>query len=168
MADLYVAQFEGLVFVHGAIATQLKCVISATPTPDEIIPLARRAGGFLLAHHTIEDRALFPSLRRAGRLRSTDIASLDACDRAHHDLHTLCDRLITVTAPAALASLARDTLALLTAHVAEEEAALAPDRLRTMVTEAELIEIGREADRIRDELVAAQPNLAPAQSAARR
>ena len=64
MADLYVAQFEGLVFVHGAIATQLRCVIAATP--DEIVPLARRAGGFLLAHHTIEDRALFPALRRAG------------------------------------------------------------------------------------------------------
>jgi hypothetical protein len=158
MSDLFVAQYEGLVFVHNAIVTQLKCVVVATT--DEIVALSRRAGGFLLAHHTIEDRVLFPMLRRAGRLRSTDVAALDSFDRAHHELHGLADRLTTVTSPAGLASLARDTLAVLTAHVTEEETGLAPDRLRTMVNEAELVEIGREADRVREELLAGQPALA--------
>jgi len=153
--DQYVLQHQGLLVIHGAIADGLRAVLAAPP--DQAMDLARRMGAMLLAHHTLEDTILFPGLRRASRLKSTDVAFLASCDRAHKDLHRLCDDLLAATSAAVVTGLTRDTLALLTSHVAEEEAGLAPDRLRTMVTIEELVEIGQSAERMRDELLARQP-----------
>jgi hypothetical protein len=141
MSDIYTENFDGLVTIHRAIEGALAGVVD--------VPTARGAGGFLLAHHDAESHVLFPGLRRYGRLRSTDVAFLDACDRAHRELHTLCEHLLAATDPGAIALLAGDTLALLRAHVAEEEVGLAPARTREMVTPDEFAAIGREIEALR-------------------
>jgi hypothetical protein len=152
MLDTFTAQYTGLVEIHRAIAGHFQAVLDA-PTAEAATPLALRAGTILTAHHTLESSVLFPGLRRLGRLRSTDVAALDARDAEHDMLHRLCDLLLTARG-AAVVSLARDTLAVLAAHCAEEERLLAPDQLRQIVTEAGLLAIGREVERVRDEMVA--------------
>jgi hypothetical protein len=111
----------------------------------------RGAGNFLLAHHTIESEALFPVLRREGRLRSADVAFLDPLDRAHHELHGLCTRMLDA-GPGSAGSLARATLELLLDHVAEEEVGLAPDRMRLLITPDVFDEIQRAGDALRERL----------------
>jgi len=155
MSDIYTLQFEGLVTVHRAIDAALQSVVDASTSPlDVIVPATRGAAGFLLAHHGAEDNVLFPALRRAGRLRSTDVSALEARDREHHDLHELCDRLLGAaarTAPAAayIAALAAETRDRLRAHVAEEEHTLAADRLREMMTPADLADLNRQLEDFR-------------------
>src|SRR5688572_29715647 len=128
--DVYVLQFEGLVMIHRAIEGALQQVVDGAGAPlAELVPGARGAAGFLLAHHDAESNILFPALRQYGRMRSTDVSSLDARDREHVELHALCDRLVAAaarTAPTAaeIAALARETRDRLRAHVAEEEISL--------------------------------------------
>src|SRR5690606_28163546 len=105
MSDLYVLQFEGLVTVHRALDDAFAAVAAAPPAG--VVPAARAAGGFLLGHHAAESDILFPGLRRAGRLRSTDASALDARDREHHDLHALCERLLAASAAPDIVALAR-------------------------------------------------------------
>jgi len=155
MNDVYTAQFEGLVTIHRAIEGALQSVVDAATSPVAVIvPAARGAAGFLLAHHDAESNILFPALRQYGRMRSTDVSALDARDREHHDLHALCERLLAAAArhaPVAteIAGLARETRDLLRAHVAEEELTLAADRLREMVTPADLDDINRKLEEFR-------------------
>jgi hypothetical protein len=147
--DPYVTAFEGLLDIHGKIRTALEAAI-ATPTD---LALVRGAGSFLLAHHTIESEALFPVLRREGRLRSADVAFLDPLDRAHHELHGLCTRMLDA-GPGSAGSLARATLELLIDHVAEEEAGLAPDRMRLLMSPAGFDEVQRVGEALRERLQA--------------
>jgi hypothetical protein len=147
--DPYVAAFEGLLDTHRKIRGALEAAIAA-PTD---LALVRCAGNFLLAHHTIESEALFPVLRREGRLRSADVAFLDPLDRAHHELHGLCTRMLDA-GPGSAGSLARAILELLIDHVAEEEAGLAPDRMRLLISPAGFDEVQREGDRLRERLQA--------------
>lgn len=155
MIDLNAAHHEGLVGVHRALADAFAPLVAGTNPPlDVLVPQARGAASFLLAHHHMESDGLFPGLRRHGHLRSADLAFLDGCDREHAALHTLCDQLIAAaTAPhpsaATIKSLARDTLAVLTPHTREEEAGLAPDRLRQMIELPALTELGHELDAMR-------------------
>jgi hypothetical protein len=154
--DPYVAHHQGLVAVHAGLLSVLARVAEPPPasTPDLIASNALDAGTFLLAHHAAEDAVLFPALRRSGRLRSSDAAFLDACDGEHRAIHDLCDRLIGQARrshPRAgelihLATELRDALA---AHVAREEAGLAPEHLRLMVSREQLDEIGRQVQRLR-------------------
>jgi hypothetical protein len=160
MTDLFAAQYEGLVGVHRALADSFAPIVAGARTPlGVLVPQARGAASFLLAHHEMESSGLFPGLRRHGHLRSTDVAFLDSCDREHHALHALCDHLLAAVAaphPSAstIASLARDTLAVLTPHTREEETGLAPDRLRLMIDEAGLADLGRELEVMRDRMLA--------------
>ena len=155
-SDPYVAQHEGLVQVHLALGGALRTVAStpAETSLADLVPQALAAGNFLLGHHHAESAVLFPGLRRLGRLRSADVAFLDACDREHRALHDLCERLLGAAgaphpAAPAIISLAGEVATLLSAHVAEEEAGLAPERLRAMIDLAGLEEIGRELEEIR-------------------
>jgi hemerythrin-like domain-containing protein len=148
--DPFIEAHDGLVTIHHALIGSLHAVASATSV-EIIVPQARAAGGFLLGHHQAEDTILFAGLRRLGRLRSTDVAFLETCDRAHHELHALCDRLLAAANAGhpdvdEIARLGRETQQALSAHTALEEAGLAPERLREMISEEGLREIGREAE----------------------
>lgn len=148
--DPFIEAHSGLVTIHHAIIGSLHAASDATSV-DVIVPQARAAGGFLLGHHQAEDTILFAGLRRLGRLRSTDVAFLETCDRAHHELHALCERLLAAANAshpevAAIARLGRETQQALSAHVALEEEGLAPDRLREMISAEGLAEIGRQAE----------------------
>lgn len=147
MSDLYVLQFEGLVTIHRAIDDAFGAVAEAPL--DAVVPAARGAAGFLLAHHDAESKILFPGLRRAGRMRSTDASALDARDREHHELHALCERLLAASAVPDVVALVRETRDRLRAHVAEEERTLAADRLREMATTADLDAINRDIEAFR-------------------
>lgn len=153
--DPFVLQYEGLVKVHQALVTALGGVAAADDLPLELLVThARGAGGFLLGHHHAESTVLFPGLRRLGRLRSSDVAFLDAREREHHDLHALTERLLEAAAAphpsaASISELARALLESFVPHVKEEEAGLSPDRLATMIDEAGLAEIGRELEALR-------------------
>ncbi len=163
MNDLYTVQHEGLVAIHRAILDEFAPVVAGATTPlSTLIPQARGAGGFLLGHHEMESSVLFPGLRRYGRLRSTDVAFLDARDRDHETLHHLCESLLATTSAlhphaATLAAQARDIIALLEPHTREEEAGLAPARLREMIDERGLAELNRDLEAKR---VAVQARLA--------
>jgi hypothetical protein len=145
--DPYVAGFEGLLDLHRKIRGAFEAAIAA-PTD---LALVRGAGSFLLAHHTLESEVLFPILRREGRRRSADVAFLDPLDRAHHELHALCTRMLDAGAGSA-GSLARAVLELLIDHVAEEEIGLAPDRMRQLIAPGVFDEIQREGDALRERL----------------
>lgn len=153
MPDPFALHHDGLVQVHRALADAFSTVITAPDLPT-VIPAARRAGGFLGGHHMFESEGLFPGLRKRGRLRSTDVGFLDACDREHHELHLLNERMLAAAnaphpAMIAIVSLARDIAAHLAVHTKEEEAGLAPERIREMITVEEFLEIGRELEAIR-------------------
>jgi hypothetical protein len=147
--DPYIASHSAFVQIHHALEGSLHTVISAAPAVA--VSQALAAGQFLLGHHAAESSVLFPGLRRHGRLRSSDVAFLDACDRQHEELHALCARLLEdAGAPhphvGEVRTVARATLALFSAHIVEEEAGLMPERLRTMISVAGLEEIGRELE----------------------
>lgn len=151
--DPFVEQHAGLCTVHHALLGSLHAALAATSL-EVLVPQARAAGAFLVGHHHAEDTALFPGLRRRGRLRSSDVTFLDACDRAHRELHALSERLLACASAshpdaAEIALAARETRALLSLHVAEEEAGLTPERLREMIDEGGLLEIGRELEALR-------------------
>ena len=154
MSDPFTLQHEGLVHVHRLLAGAFSTVIAA-PDLAQLVPAARTAGGFLAGHHAMESDVLFPGLRRHGKLRSTDVAFLDAFDREHHELHLLCDRLLAAAnAPhptvIAIVSLARDIATRLAVHTKEEEDRLTPERLREMITVDGFLEVGREIDAARE------------------
>lgn len=152
MTDLYTAQHEGLVTVHEMLASAFAPIAAGAATPlDQLIPQTRGAAAFLLAHHDLESKVLFPCLRKHGRLRSTDIAFLEGREREHLDLHALTHSLLDTCGAlhphgATIANQTRELLALLTPHVREEEAGLAPDRLRTMIDEAGFRELQAEME----------------------
>jgi hypothetical protein len=160
MTDLYVEQHAGLVTVHRALLQQLAVIAAGSNTPlDVLLPQARTAAGFLLGHHEMESRALFPGLREHGRLRSTDLAFLDHRDREHQEIHKLCDALLTTANAlhphsATLARDARELLDIFEPHTREEEEGLAPDRLRTMIDPAGLAALGRALEAAREAALA--------------
>lgn len=160
MTDVYEAHHAGLVGVHRALADAFAPLVAGAHTPLEIlVPQARGATSFLLAHHEMESKGLFPGLRRYGKLRSADVAFLDACDREHQALHALCDHLfaaVTALHPVAttITNLARDIMAVLAPHTREEETVLTPERLRLVITEPDFAELGRELEAMRAQLLA--------------
>ncbi len=148
MVDAYMQGFEGLVDIHRKIAGAFEAAIAR---PAEL-PLAQGAASFLLAHHAMESEILFPALRRAGRRRSVDCAFIDPLDRAHHELHAMAERLLRAGTSSA-GSLAKAILEMLLDHVAEEEAGLAPERMRMLVSLDDMAQIQRDADAMRDRML---------------
>ena len=148
MVDVYTEGFQGLVEIHRRIAGTFEEAIAKPAN----VPVAHGAASFLLAHHTMESEILFPALRRAGRLRSVDCAFIDPLDRAHHELHGMAERLLAA-GPSSTGSLAKAIHEMLLDHVAEEEAGLAPERMRLLVTAEDLSQIQRDADALRDRMI---------------
>jgi hypothetical protein len=153
--DPYVAQHRGLVEVHRGLCGALDAVSGERECSlAELVAGARAAAQFLLGHHHLESEHLFPALRRAGKLRSADVAFLDARDAEHRAVHGLCERLrecADAAAPSAkeLRAVATEIDTLFRPHIVEEERGLAPERMRTMLDLAELEALGRELEALR-------------------
>ncbi|MBX3230706.1 MAG: hemerythrin domain-containing protein [Labilithrix sp.] len=146
MSDPFVAYHEGLVAVHRALAEELRR-LADVDTAD--VARAHGVGGFLLGHHHVESAIVFPGLRRHGRLRSTDVAFLDARDAEHVAVEAACRQLAAMSASASasaadIARLGAELLAMFEPHVAAEEDGLRPAVLRTMISREGLDAIGRE------------------------
>jgi len=152
-ADPYTELHASIVGIHHAIIGSLDMVESAVGV-GVVVSQSLAAGRFLLAHHEAESTVLFPVLRRAGKLRSTDAAFLDGCDRAHHELHGLCERLVAVASSAhpsadGMKALARELAGAFSSHVRDEERGLAPEHLKTMLGLGDLAVLDRELEAFR-------------------
>jgi Hemerythrin HHE cation binding domain len=137
--------------IHAALGERLRSLLDARLPAQELIERTRWIAEALLWHHHAESTILFPRLRLEGRTRSVDVSFLDACDRDHHVLEGMCRRLLVAAEapharPSEIISLATDIGPLLAKHVAEEEAGLAPARLRSMIGADGLRAIAREAE----------------------
>ena len=147
--DPYVALYETLVVIHRAISGAFTDVIALASTDlPNIVSGAAAAGGFLLGHHDAESRELFPTFRRSGIMRSTDIAFLEGLDREHVALHDLTERLLAETGSphpraAELILLSKEIATAFGLHIRGEERGLSPERLRTMITREGLDELAR-------------------------
>jgi hypothetical protein len=147
--DPYVALHDTLVVIHRAISSAFTDVIALASTDlPNIIGGAAAAGGFLLGHHDAESLELFPTLRRSGIMRSTDIAFLEGLDREHLALHDLAERLVAeARSPhphaAELIVLSKEIATAFGLHIRGEETGLSPERLRTMITREGLDELAR-------------------------
>jgi len=155
VTDPFVLQHAGLVEVHHALEGSLHAVAASANAPlEQLVMQASAAGGFMEGHHGMEERVLFPGLRRHGKLKSSDIAFIDGCEHDHRAIFDLCARLVGETkAPHPRASeiviVARELHGAFVAHIESEEVGLSPERLRTMVDEAGLAAIGRDLDEAR-------------------
>jgi hypothetical protein len=113
------------------------------PTAD-LLQRAALAVRAILFHHHTEATVFFPYLRRA----HADVAFLDPLDIEHRDLAALCERI--ARAPYEdIGPIARDLVPLLDTHTADEEIGLAPERLRTLISAAGLVEVARETETLR-------------------
>lgn len=108
---------------------------------------------FLKTHHEGEDRFLFPALRRAGGLRSTDAAHLDEWSAEHRDVNALaealarCGEAVRSSGRAAYGELRGTVLELdeiLRPHLAGEEQVINAERLAEMMTPAEVAALERD------------------------
>ncbi|MCP3141375.1 hemerythrin domain-containing protein [Pyxidicoccus xibeiensis] len=148
--DPYADHHAGLLHVHRellALFDTLRATWEHMPLKPTV-ELALGAGNALLGHHHRESEGLFPGLRRYGRLRSADVAFLDARDTEHRALHGLCVRLLdSARAPhpkvSELVLLGGQLADAMRPHFADEEAGLAPERLRLMIAPDALVELGR-------------------------
>jgi len=138
--DPYQAHDRELRRVHAALLARVAAIVDADALGEAVAHACKP----LLWHHRAEDEFLFAGIRRASAGRSSDVAFLERCHREHVELHALCERLLAGATDVAV--LARELHARLASHVAEEEAALAPEHLRTMLTPLELGEIARQAE----------------------
>lgn len=160
MTDIYVAHHEGLVGVHRALLDAFSPLVGAEDQPVErLLQPARAAVAFLVAHHEMESSALFPGLRKYGRLRTTDVAFLDARDSDHVALHRRCEEMLATIGAlhphaATLVAQARDIVAMLAPHTREEEEGLSPARLREMIDVDGFTALGRELEARRAEVMA--------------
>lgn len=147
--DLYDLQFEGLVRVHGMLATELGHVANGSALPlEDLVKQTLGAAHFLLGHHHMEDTILFPGLRNLGTGAGE---FLDERDREHHVIHSLAERLLDRAKaphpkPNELTTVAAELLQTLTQHVQLEERGLAPESLRRIITLPRFSEVVAKID----------------------
>ncbi|HYO94281.1 MAG TPA: hemerythrin domain-containing protein [Polyangiaceae bacterium] len=153
--DAYVAHHEGLVRVHRALLASFALLARPGKTElDAWIPQLLQGCQFLESHHHAESSVLFAGLRRFGRLRSSDAAFLDSADDEHTQLEILRRRLLNEARAAhprasAIQSWNAELRVVLTRHTAGEEAGLAAERLRDMISLQGLHAIQRELEALR-------------------
>ncbi|MEO8842769.1 MAG: hemerythrin domain-containing protein [Kofleriaceae bacterium] len=131
---------------HALLRARARALL--VPTSD-LLSRAAFLSRALLFHHHVESTVFFPYLRRSG----ADLSFLDPLEAEHRVLAGLCER-VGVAPLHDIAAIARDLVPLLDVHTAEEETALAPERLRTLITPAGLVEVARESERLRLALLA--------------
>jgi len=112
---------------------------------------------FLEVHHESEDRVVFPTLRRHGRLRSTDAAHLDRWGAEHRDVNALGQALAKASgtlrsggrdALLAVRRLSEELRAILEPHLSGEEALLTASHLAEMVPASAIGEIERASQKL--------------------
>ena len=123
---------ERLVFVHRSLLLGIDRLIAA-PDPRAANELAPLFAAILRGHHDSEEHHLFPLLRAASRLRSTDVAFLNARAHEHLAIARLNESLMNEGLRHAL-----ELRPLLASHFADEERGLAAERLREMIRSDEL------------------------------
>jgi hypothetical protein len=151
--DPYVDHDIHLRRVHAALDERLRGLSDPQISMSELVEKTRWLARAFLWHHHAESTILFPRLRVEGRMRSVDVAFLDACDRDHRTLEKYFSLLLDAAksphvARSQILSLAADLAPLLARHVAEEEAGLAVERLRSMIGPDGLLAIGSEPGRV--------------------
>jgi nucleoside-diphosphate-sugar epimerase len=82
---------------HRALMRNLDVLARETTRTDALDAFVRRYLEFLVVHHRAEEHDLFPVLRRAGKLRSTDVAHLARWDGEHRDIAKLADETFSPT-----------------------------------------------------------------------
>jgi len=107
---------------------------------------------FLIVHHESEDRIIFPTLRRHGRLRSTDAAHLEKWSSEHREVNALGEALMRAgrgirdgeRGPLLeIRRLSQKLEALLAPHLAAEEEVLTPGHLAEMAPASAIADIDR-------------------------
>ena len=150
---------RGLVHVHCELRDDAHQIglsaadIAADAATDTLI------AGFceqLQNHHKSEDTFFFPAFRAAGRLRSSDVAFLEARDAEHVEIHRLCLELRTTgerhqrgvlatrTWRTSVVELVRDLVAASLPHFTEEESSLTPEHVATMISSDDLVHVFRD------------------------
>jgi hypothetical protein len=138
------------VAAHDELRGRVAAVLDAADREDDGALLPQVVGYVdrLLRHHHAEEGFVFPAFRAAGRLRTSDVAFLDARDAEHGDVLRLCIELrgASTSATGALARtrrrislLARELERLTSPHFAIEEATLTPEHLASLLTPREAI-----------------------------
>src|SRR5262245_25786972 len=84
---------------HEALRRNLRHFIQLTDRQEPLDAVAFGEfvdlyGRFLVVHHETEDHVIFPTLRRYGRLRTTDAAHLDKWTAEHHEVNALAEALM--------------------------------------------------------------------------
>ena len=151
---------KGLIQVHQELRHGAQAILdlaAADPrVPGDMAKLIAVFSETLLNHHKSEDAFFFPAFRAAGRLRSSDIAFLDARDAEHVGIHRLCVELRDLAARherravatpnwyASTAGLVAELRSLSLPHFESEERALTPAHVADLISEPELAHIYRD------------------------
>jgi hypothetical protein len=151
---------DGLLQVHGELRQQASAILAgATDDRASWTSVDRVIAGFcehLDNHHRSEDVFFFPAFRAAGRLRSTDIAFLDARDDEHLAIVALVGELRGLSRQARAGGLirpgwrgsARRVVTELTdianPHFAAEESVLTAQHVAEMISARELGDVYRD------------------------
>jgi hypothetical protein len=150
MTTVFDSFHRGLVQVHRELREGAAQIAAAAGATDDRMVQSLIAGfcQTLLDHHKSEDRFFFPAFRAGGRLRSSDVAFLDARDAEHRDIHRLClelrDGPRTGGWRTAAAGIARELAALSAPHFAVEEATLTPRHLPALIAPQALVNVFRD------------------------
>jgi hypothetical protein len=158
--DIFENFHRSLLQVHGELREGVRHILDAvTNTANDAKVTDQLIASFsenLLNHHKAEDAFFFPAFRAAGRLRSSDVAFLDARDAEHHDVHRLCLELRAVGAShqrgAVAARVWRETVrrvctelrTISSPHFSIEESTLTPAHVATLITNRELADVYRD------------------------
>jgi hypothetical protein len=150
----------GLVQVHDELRQGVNSIL------DGLVNIANNANSVdilitsfsetLLNHHKSEDSFFFPAFRISGRLRSSDIAFLDARDLEHQDIHRLCLELrklsdnhlhgmiTTSDFCISVKSVITDLGSISLPHFEIEEITLTSEHVATIITSKELESVYRD------------------------
>lgn len=88
--------YNGLLAVHVELRGALTGIVSSVSQDRFGRNLDAQIQHFsanLKNHHKSEDRFFFPAFRESGRMRSSDLAFLEARDKEHEDILRLCQEL---------------------------------------------------------------------------
>jgi hypothetical protein len=139
--DIFERFHAGLVSAHAALGDALGALLTDEPGERGVASFCAE----LLNHHHAENGFFFPAFRAGGRLRSSDVAFLDARDREHEDVHRLCVELRELGLAHARRALARGEFEqrarrlagsireISAPHFAAEEAALTGPHVAEMI-----------------------------------
>jgi hemerythrin-like domain-containing protein len=154
----YVARFR---LSHEALRRNLDRFVAIAGREDELDADAFGAyvglfGRFLIVHHESEDEVIFPTLRRYGRLKSTDAAHLDGWTAEHRAVNAAGEALARAgerartggrLALTEVGRLSRELADLLRPHLASEEELFTPVRLAEIIPPQAVGEIERSSRR---------------------